>query len=87
MSDESKKIFIDEDWKAQVERERAEAQSKQAAEPAGDAVDVDAAVPEEIEGDAYFVNLVSGLAAQCMFACDCRNASSVSSGNTAPECR
>jgi hypothetical protein len=68
MSDESKKIFIDEDWKAQVERERAEAQAKQAAEPAGHAEDVDATVPEEIQGDAYFVNLVSGLAAQCMFA-------------------
>ena len=66
MSDEKPEIFIDEDWKSQVEKENIQA-SEQAA-------DTD---PQEIEGDAplgedpnftVFDSLTSGLAAQTMVA-------------------
>ena len=68
MSDDTPKIFIDEDWKAQVEREREQAKQPEPSSRGGEQAEVDAHAQEELQGDAYFVNLVSGLAAQCMFA-------------------
>jgi hypothetical protein len=71
MSDEPK-IFVDEDWKAQVQREREAAQkAKEAAPEAGPAAA--AAAPESLAEDelpegASFMSLVSSLATQCMFA-------------------
>ena len=67
MSDDKSKIFIDEDWKAQVERERE--QAKQApAEPEESAGQAPEDAQEEIKGNPYFVHLISGLAAQTMYA-------------------
>lgn len=65
MADEPK-IFVDEDWKAQVQREREAAAAKaqeavpEVAAPEGDA--------EQGPEPASFMGLVSTLAAQCMFA-------------------
>jgi len=60
MADEEPKIIIDEDWKAQVQREKDEADV-----PAEDAP---VAGAEAEEPPANFVALVSSLATQCMFA-------------------
>lgn len=59
MSDDEKKIVIDEDWKSQVERERQEAQ---AAEPASEPRE------EEIEELSIFDNLVASLSAQTLMS-------------------
>jgi hypothetical protein len=70
MSEDEPKIFIDEDWKSQVEREREQAKQPAPDAPASGA-SLDEAEPqpaEAVKGDPHFVNLVSGLAAQCMFA-------------------
>lgn len=62
--EEEPKIIIDEGWKSQVERERAE---QQTAEEAGDGDD--AAAPPEGEQDvSIFEHLISTLAAQTMMA-------------------
>lgn len=65
MADEEPKIFIDEDWKAQVQREKEQAA---APPPPGDvsAPTEDAVAPDEEA--ANFIALVSSLATQCMFA-------------------
>ena len=75
MSGDDKKIFVDEDWKAQVQREREEAaQRAQAAEPAGaapGAPGVDAFDDSLDEGElpeASFMTLVGSLATQAMLA-------------------
>lgn len=67
MSDETPKIFIDEDWKAQVEREKEQAKHAPAPETSDHDHEHDHE-HEEIKGNPYFVNLVSGLAAQAMYA-------------------
>lgn len=64
---DEKKIFIDEDWKSQVEREREQARAPK------DTSQADAAVPEGEEdlkqaGLTLFDYLVSTLAAQTMMA-------------------
>lgn len=63
MADEPK-IFVDEDWKAQVQRER-EAAAQAQPEPAAEAAEV---AGEEAPEPASFMGLVSTLATQCMFA-------------------
>ncbi len=73
MSDDGPKIFIDEGWKAQVQREKEEAAKKLAAEPAADeAAQVgDGAEEAMLEYDpeqASFSSLVGSLATQAMFA-------------------
>src|SRR5262245_39982081 len=63
MADEPK-IFVDEDWKAQVQREREAAQQAPEVAPA-----VEGGVAEgELPEGASFLSLVSSLATQCMFA-------------------
>jgi hypothetical protein len=60
-------IFVDEDWKAQVQREREAAAAKAAAGEVP--VVADAASPEaEVPEGASFMGLVSSLATQCMFS-------------------
>lgn len=65
MADEPK-IFIDEDWKAQVQREKEEAQRKGEQEPqiAGSDAGKDAVQP----GDSLFAGLLQSFAAQCAYA-------------------
>lgn len=70
MSDEDKRIFIDEDWKAQVQREREEAAKKAAADPS-----VKDAQPQEGTEGAQgelpatpFLGLVQMLTTQGLFA-------------------
>jgi hypothetical protein len=63
MADEPK-IFIDEDWKAQVQREKEEAQHPPGPEtPEGEA---DEAVAPA--GEPSFAGLLQSLAAQCAYA-------------------
>jgi hypothetical protein len=71
MSDEDKRIFIDEDWKAQVQREREEAAKKApGATPEGG----DAQPQEDVEGQqgelpaTPFLGLVQMLTTQGLFA-------------------
>ncbi len=68
MADEEKKIIIDEDWKAQVQREREEARAKNqdAPESPEEAGDEDAVGEEVLQ--ASFDALVGSLATQAMFA-------------------
>lgn len=64
MAEEEPKIIVDEDWKAQVQREKEQAEAK--AEEAAPAQE-----EEALQGDAEqanFIALVSSLATQCMFA-------------------
>lgn len=65
MADEQPKIIIDEDWKAQVQREKEQAQAKQVDEPVPDAQDSDAG---DDEAPSTFGALIQSLAAQCAFA-------------------
>ena len=59
MADDDKKIFIDEDWKAQVEREKQEAEAHK---PASE-------LREERQEDlSLFDNLVASVAAQTLMA-------------------
>jgi len=73
MADEEKKIFIDEDWKAQVAREKEQARTKaeqapeEAATPA-EGAQGEAASPEEGPVEANFTGLVNMLAAQGLMA-------------------
>ena len=63
MAGEEPKIFIDEDWKAQVQREKAEAEA-----PAQAAPEKEGPVDEDHPGEASFTGLVQSLAAQCAFS-------------------
>lgn len=65
MADEQPKIIIDEDWKAQVQREKEQAQVKQTEEPAEAAEDSEAG---DDEAPSTFGALIQSLAAQCAFA-------------------
>lgn len=69
MSDEPK-IFVDEDWKAQVQREREAAKQQQPETPEAAAVEGDGALASEdgLPEGASFMGLVSSLATQCMFS-------------------
>ena len=62
-TDGDQKIFIDEDWKARVQREKEEAATKLAENPAPEQ-DAEAGLPEEVS----FSSLVSMLAMQAMMA-------------------
>jgi hypothetical protein len=66
MEDEPRKIFIDEDWKAQVQREREQAKI----EPQQPAVakQGEEAGPEGEEAPSAFAALIQSVAAQCAFA-------------------
>ena len=61
MSDDAK-IFVDEDWKAQVQRER------EAAAKAPEEAPAEEAAEGEIPEQASFLGLVGSLATQAMFA-------------------
>ena len=64
MADEPK-IFIDEDWKAQVQREKEEAQQHvDTAAPEGEGDEAEGAMP----GEPTFAGLLQSLAAQCAYA-------------------
>jgi hypothetical protein len=65
MEDEPRKIFIDEDWKAQVQRERE--QAKIEPQPA-EAKQAEEAGPEGEEVPSAFAALIQSVAAQCAFA-------------------
>lgn len=75
MSDDGPKIFIDEGWKAQVQREKEEAAKKLAVEPAAESPTA-ALTPEDSDDvvldydpeQASFSALVGSLATQAMFA-------------------
>lgn len=69
MADEPK-IFIDEDWKAQVQREKAQAAPVEPeTEPKSEAVSAPEAEPdEEAMPDASMDTLVASLATQAMLA-------------------
>ena len=66
--DEQKKpkIIIDEDWKAQVQREKEEADAKIEDEPEPSEAEV--GEEEGLEAENSFAALVQSLAAQCMLA-------------------
>lgn len=66
MSDEEPKIFIDEGWKSQVEREKQQALEKAEEAPVESETPEDFTQPEE--NFTLFDSLVSGLAAQTMVA-------------------
>ena len=73
MSDDGPKIFIDEGWKAQVQREKEEAAKKLSAEaapeaPAAATDDSDEVVLDYDPEQASFSALVGSLATQAMFA-------------------
>ncbi len=75
MSDDGPKIFIDEGWKAQVQREKEEAAKKLVAEPAAEAPaaaqaseDSDDVILDYDPEQASFSALVGSLATQAMFA-------------------
>ena len=66
MSGEEPKIFVDEDWKAKVQREQEEAKKAAESQPKEKA---DQAVAEEAQPEtASFEALVSGLTMQAMVA-------------------
>jgi len=78
-NNDEKRVFIDEDWKEQVRREKEEAllKNQQDAEQrntqsVAESLNVDSAdktsLDENVEIDASFANLVASLAAQAMFA-------------------
>jgi hypothetical protein len=74
MADEDRKIFIDEDWKAQVQREREQARNTQEEQPkaeeesaAAPAAEGEQQQPGE-EAATPFMNLVQTLATQALFA-------------------
>ena len=68
MADEEKKIFIDEDWKAQVEKEKSQLEeTEEAAAPMEDAGDEEMPQPGQMP-EATLMNLVGSLATQAMLA-------------------
>jgi hypothetical protein len=68
MADDESKIFIDEDWKAQVQREKEQAAAKKSDAPPAAAESADEEIDPNAPPEANFVALVSSLATQCMFA-------------------
>lgn len=68
MPEEEPKIIIDEGWKAQVEREREEAQAVEAPETPEEGQSDAASPAGEREEATKFEELISGLAAQSMLA-------------------
>ncbi len=66
MSDEKPEIFIDEDWKSQVEKEKIQS-SEQAADTDPQGIEDDAPLGED-PNFTVFDSLTSGLAAQTMVA-------------------
>lgn len=66
MSDEKPEIFIDEDWKSQVEKEKIQS-SEQAADTGPQEIEDDAPLGED-PNFTVFDSLTSGLAAQTMVA-------------------
>ena len=70
MSDEEKKIIIDEDWKSQVEREKQEAAQQTSAEPQSSGNDPPAAdTPEDpVMPPASIAMLMSSLATEAMIS-------------------
>jgi len=73
MSDEERKLIIDEDWKSQAQREKEELAKKLAAEKTGQPEAPD--MPDALAGEdgappqhEPFLALVGSLATQCMFA-------------------
>ena len=66
MADDDVKIFVDEDWKARVQREKAEAKARDDEQPAeAEKEPADEEAPAPV---ASFTALISSLAAQAMFA-------------------
>lgn len=65
MSDEEPKIFIDEDWKSQVDREREEALQQQETPEPKDSPDEQGEAPDDT---SLFEVMFSGMAAQAMMA-------------------
>jgi hypothetical protein len=59
MADDEKKIIIDEDWKAQVEREKQEAEAQKT---------VSELKEEQVEELSLFDNLVASVSAQALMA-------------------
>lgn len=59
MSDEEKKIIIDEDWKAQVEREKQQEEAGKSADELRE---------EKVETLSLFDNLVASVSAQALMA-------------------
>jgi hypothetical protein len=72
MSDEERKLFIDEGWKAQVQREKEEAARKQAEAPAdaSDADDTPLPVDDDAEElpEASFSAFLAGMVPQALYA-------------------
>lgn len=66
MEDEPRKIFIDEDWKAQVQREKEQAKAEPEQSPA--AKQGEEPGPEGEEAPSAFAALIQSVAAQCAFA-------------------
>lgn len=63
MSEEERKIIIDEDWKTRVQREKEEARAKGVGE-----AEESKPTPERASAEASFSSLTSSLAAQALFA-------------------
>jgi hypothetical protein len=69
MADNEKKIFIDEDWKSQVQREKEELAAAAPAQPAEQPAADDGAVEGEPGAEAsLFVHLMTDIATQALFA-------------------
>jgi uncharacterized protein DUF1844 len=71
MAEDEPKIFIDEDWKAQVQREREQVDSEaddEAGEAATGADNAEDGLGPEDVAQSPFLALVTSLATQCMFA-------------------
>jgi hypothetical protein len=66
MAPDDKSIFIDEDWKAQVQREKEEAQKK--AEESVPAAEEGQPEDGMNQGEANFSGLVDSMAAQALYA-------------------
>jgi Domain of unknown function (DUF1844) len=62
------KVFIDEDWKAQVQREKEEAARAAAQAPEKTGEESGEGAEQAQEAGASFLGLLDGLAAQCMLA-------------------
>ena len=70
MADDEKKIIVDEDWKARVQREREEARARKEAQPEAPEGDAEGEGPgQDAEGETTpFMGLVTFLATQTMFS-------------------
>lgn len=68
MADDQAKIFIDEDWKEKVRREKEEADKRAAEAPAAPAPDADGLADEQGMPEPTFTTLMSTLSMQAMLA-------------------